>query len=335
MSITAAIKQEARAMGFDAVGIVRLAELNRPPATEDQRESPSPHTEPPGTQHLFERLTEWLRRGYHGTMAWMERAPDKRADPCQVLPGCRSIISLGINYLTEHRANEQPGYGRIARYAWGKDYHKLFEAKLKQLEQSIHGMAPGATTRSYSDTGPIMEKAWAEQAGLGWIGKHSNLVSAEHGSWLLLGEILTTLELEADEPATDLCGSCTLCIQACPTRAITEPYVVDATRCISYLTIELRGDETAISHELQAGMGNKIFGCDDCLDVCPFTLRAEPTREGAFQPSNLTRSPDLKKLSELDESTFATLFQHSPIRRAKHHGLRRNVAIAQRNMKSI
>jgi epoxyqueuosine reductase len=250
-----------------------------------------------------------------------------------VLPGCRSIISLGINYLTDHRANEQPGYGRIARYAWGKDYHKLFDSRLKQLEQVIHRMAPDAQTRSYSDTGPIMEKAWAEQAGLGWIGKHSNLVSAEYGSWLLLGEILTTLELEADEPATDLCGSCTLCIQACPTRAITEPYVVDATRCISYLTIELRGDETAISHELQGGMGNKIFGCDDCLDVCPFNLRAEPTREGAFQPSNLTRSPDLKKLSELDESTFATLFQHSPIRRAKHHGLRRNVAIAQRNMK--
>ncbi len=335
MSITAAIKQEAHALGFDAVGITQMSGNHTQSAPGDQENSPTFNSEAAVPQRLFDRLTEWLRRGYHGTMTWMERAPNKRADPCQVLPGCRSIISLGINYLTDHRANEQPGYGRIARYAWGKDYHKLFDSRLKQLERSIHRLAPDAKTRSYSDTGPIMEKAWAEQAGLGWIGKHSNLVSAEHGSWLLLGEILTTLALEADEPATDLCGSCTLCIQACPTRAITEPYVVDATRCISYLTIELRGDQTAISHELQGGMGNKIFGCDDCLDVCPFNLRAEPTREGAFQPSNLTRSPDLKKLSELDESTFATLFQHSSIRRAKPHGLLRNVAIAQRNMKSM
>lgn len=242
------------------------------------------------------------------------------------------MISVGVNYLTEHRADEQPGYGRIARYAWGKDYHKLFETRLRQLEQFIHHLVPDAQTRSYSDTGPIMEKAWAERAGLGWIGKHSNLVSPEHGSWLLLGEILTTLDLEPDEPATDLCGSCTLCIQACPTQAITEPYVVDATRCISYLTIELRGDESVIPQELQTGMGNKIFGCDDCLDVCPFNLRSEPTREEAFQPSSITLSPDLKILSELDDSTFFTLFQQSPIRRAKLHGLRRNVAIAQRNI---
>lgn len=176
-----------------------------------------------------------------------------------------------------------------------------------------------------------MEKAWAEQAGLGWIGKHSNLVSADHGSWLLLGEILTTVELEPDAPATDLCGSCTLCIQACPTNAIVQPYVIDATRCISYLTIELRGDESVIPQELHAGMGNKIFGCDDCLDVCPFNLRAEPTRESAFQPSAVTLAPSLDELSRLDEQTFLTLFQQSPIRRAKIHGFQRNIAIAQKN----
>jgi epoxyqueuosine reductase len=151
----------------------------------------------------------------------------------------------------------------------------------------------------------------------------------------LLGEILTTLDIQSDEPATDLCGSCTLCIQACPTKAITEPYVVDATRCISYLTIELRDDATAISQELQSGMGNKIFGCDDCLDVCPFNLRSEPTREEAFQPSSVTLSPNLKRLFELDDSTFSLLFRQSPIRRAKIHGLRRNVAIAQRNMDAL
>lgn len=334
MSLTAAIKQEARAIGFDAVGITHVSsEQTRSPAMGDQDTSRHLHSEAALPQRLFDRLSEWLQRGYHGTMAWIERTPNKRADPSEVLPGCRSIISLGINYLTDQRAHEQPGYGRIARYAWGKDYHKLFDAKLKQLEQSIHRMAPDAKTRSYSDTGPVMEKAWAEQAGLGWIGKHSNLVSAEYGSWLLLGEVLTTLELEADEAGTDLCGSCTLCIQACPTGAIPEPYVVDATRCISYLTIELRGDETAISHELQAGMGNKIFGCDDCLDVCPFNLRAEPTHESAFQPSRVTLSPELNELSKLDESAFAMLFQQSPIRRAKHQGFLRNVTIAQRNQK--
>jgi len=333
MSLTATIKQEARTLGFDAVGIARIDDSAQISTLRNLSTGSSEDCATSLPQRLFDRLSEWLRKGYHGSMAWMERTPEKRADPRHVLPGCRSIISVGVTYLTEHRADEQPGYGRIARYAWGKDYHKVLLRRLQQLEKIVCGMAPDAHTRCYVDTGPIMEKAWAERAGLGWIGKHSNLVSAGHGSWLLLGEILTTLELEPDEPATDLCGSCTLCIQACPTQAIVQPYVVDATRCISYITIELRGDATAIPHELQTGMGNKIFGCDDCLDICPFNLRAEPTREEAFQPSNLTLSPDLKKFSELDESTFATFFQQSPIRRAKLHGLRRNVAIAQRNMK--
>jgi epoxyqueuosine reductase len=332
MSLSGAIKQEARALGFDAVGIAHVSDEGTPSVPSNQVPTDRDHSKALVHRRLFDRLTDWLRRGYHGTMAWMERTPDKRADPRHVLPGCRSIISLGINYLTEHRANEQPGYGRIARYAWGADYHKILGARLKQLEQRIASLAPHAQTRSYVDTGPIMEKAWAERAGLGWIGKHSNLVSAEYGSWLLLGEILTTLELEPDEPATDLCGSCTLCIQACPTGAITEPYVVDATRCISYLTIELRGDEAAIPSELQVGMGNKIFGCDDCLDVCPFNLRTEPTQEHVFQPSRVTLSPDLSELSQLDESTFVAVFQRSPIRRAKYQGLLRNVAIARRNL---
>lgn len=333
MSRTATIKQEARSLGFDAVGIASIGHNN--PSTNHNQNTGSRDDEPVTVpQRLLDRLSQWIQRGYHGSMAWMERTPEKRADPRHVLPGCRSIISVGVNYLTEHRANEQPGYGRIARYAWGQDYHKILLNRLQRLEQFLHRLAPEAHTRCYVDTGPIMEKAWAERAGLGWIGKHSNLVSAEHGSWLLLGEILTTLELESDEPATDLCGSCTLCIQACPTNAITEPYVVDATRCISYLTIELRGDATAISQELQSGMGNKIFGCDDCLDVCPFNLRSEPTHEETFQPTSVTLSPDLKTLSKLDESTFFTLFRYSPIRRAKLHGLLRNVAIARRNMNS-
>mgnify|MGYP002401893719 CR=1 FL=1 len=335
MSLTATIKQEARSLGFDAVGIASIGNDDNPSTSHNQSTGSRDDESAALPPRLLDRLRQWIQRGYHGRMAWMERTPEKRADPRHVLPGCRSIISVGVNYLTEHRADEQPGKGRIARYAWGKDYHKVLLNRLQQLEEFLRNLAPDAQTRCYVDTGPIMEKAWAERAGLGWIGKHSNLVSTEHGSWLLLGEILTTLDLEPDEPATDLCGSCTLCIQACPTKAITEPYVVDATRCISYLTIELRGDEITIPAELQVGMGNKIFGCDDCLDVCPFNLRTEPTREEAFQPSDLTLAPDLKTLSELDESTFSTWFQQSPIRRAKLHGLRRNVAIARRNMNAL
>ncbi len=330
MSLTEVIKQEARALGFDAVGVAPVFDEQEAVGPGDGQPPP---VQSPFLRRLFDRLTEWLRQGHHGTMAWLERTPEKRADPRQVLPGCRSVISVGMTYLTHHRANEQPGYGRIARYAWGKDYHKMMSNKLKQLEARISSLVPEAHTRSYVDTGPIMEKAWAERAGLGWIGKHSNLGSSDHGSWLLLGEVLTTLELSVDEPATDLCGSCTLCIQACPTNAIVQPYVVDATRCISYLTIELRGDGNLISPDLQQGMGNKIFGCDDCLDVCPFNLRAEPTHKTTFQPSPVALAPSLDELSRLDEQTFITLFQQSPIRRAKIHGFQRNIAIAQKNAK--
>lgn len=242
------------------------------------------------------------------------------------------MISVGMNYYTDNRANEQPGMGRIARYAWGKDYHTVMSQRLSQLEAKIAILAPGVTTRAYVDTGPIMEKAWAQQAGLGWIGKHSNLVSAECGSWLLLGEILTTLDLEPDEPATDLCGSCTLCIQACPTGAIVEPYVVDARLCISYLTIELRSGREAIQNELASRMGNRIFGCDDCLDVCPFNLRADATSEPAFAPTPLTLAPSLQALAQISEESFSTTLKESPLKRAKRSGLLRNVGIAQENL---
>ena len=312
MSLVESIKHEARSLGFAAVGIAAVS-LER----SDDR--------------LLARLQEWLRRGFHGTMRWMARDPVRRADPRIVLPGCRSIIAVGMNYDTGHRATEGKGYGRIARYAWGKDYHRILGDRLARLEAKLRELAPGAITRSYVDTGPIMEKAWAEEAGLGWIGKHSNLVSAEHGSWLVLGEILTTLDLPPDTLATDLCGSCSLCIEACPTHAIAEPYVVDATRCISYLTIEFRGGRDEIADDLAAQMGNRIFGCDDCLDVCPFNLRAEPTTDSAFQASTLTLAPRLGELAGLDERAFAERFRYSPIRRATLRGLQRNVAIARRN----
>ena len=320
--LTAGIKQVALDLGFDVVGISTLPSKPDPAPQEDLRAP---------TGDLIGRLREWLRRGFHATMTWMTRDPERRADPALVLPGCRSMISVGMNYYTDQRADERPGNGRIARYAWGLDYHQIIGERLAQLVERINRLAPDSLTRAYVDTGPVMEKAWAQQAGLGWIGKHSNLVSAQFGSWLLLGEILTTLELEPDEAGTDLCGSCTLCIQACPTGAITAPYVVDARRCISYLTIELRGSEPPISEDLRRGVGNRIFGCDDCLDICPYNLQAEPTIEPGFQPTSLTRAPSLLTLEKMDEQTFADTFKQSPVRRAKYVGLQRNLSWALAN----
>lgn len=323
MTLAATIKQEARRLGFDAVGISRVDGGPQTPAPDEGA--------PPLPQLLYNRLHTWIERGYHGAMAWMERTPHRRADPGAVLPGCRSIVSVGMNYLTDHRADERPGHGRIARYAWGQDYHGILQAKLEQLEAHIKALAPDARTRWYVDTGPVMEKAWAQQAGLGWIGKHSNLVSTRYGSWLLLGEILSTLELEPDEPGADLCGTCQLCIRACPTGAITEPYVVDARRCISYLTIELHKPGDEIPAELEAKLGNRIFGCDDCLDACPYNLTAPSTQEPAFQPSPLTLAPSLPALETMSERTFQDTFRLSAIRRAKHWGFLRNVTLAHRN----
>jgi epoxyqueuosine reductase len=320
--LTAAIKEAAYDLGFDSVGISALPSQSNPAQQGDL---------PSAIDDLTGRLRKWLKRGFHATMAWMTRDPERRADPALVLPGCRSIISVGMNYYTDQRADERPGNGRIARYAWGLDYHQIIGDRLAQLVERINGLAPDSRNRPYVDTGPVMEKAWAQQGGLGWIGKHSNLVSARFGSWLLLGEVLTTLELQPDEPGTDLCGSCTLCIRACPTGAITEPYVVDAGRCISYLTIELRGSEPPISDDLRRGLGNRIFGCDDCLDICPYNLQAEPTNEPGFRPTAVTGSPSLLTLRKMDEQTFAATFKRSPLRRAKYPGFQRNLSWALSN----
>lgn len=314
MSVSEDLRREAHRLGFSAVGICRLDA----PASSSL----------PTTLHA--RLTEWLRRGYHGTMQWLAREPARRADPGRLLQGCRSVISLGVNYHTAERADEGVGRGRIARYAWGEDYHDVLRERLERLQAFLQARCPETRSKAYVDTGPLMEKAWAQEAGLGWIGKHSNLVSHQYGSWLLLGEILTTLDLDADEPGSDLCGSCSLCIQACPTGAITEPYVVDARRCISYLTIELRHAEE-IPPELADRMGNRIFGCDDCLDVCPYNLQAVPATDAAFQPRPSTLAPDLQALARMSEPDFCAAFRASPLKRPKYAGFLRNVRIALRN----
>ena len=328
-TITETIKQEALALGFDAVGVTRFHQ----DIPQTQQDSRTPKSKANFHRQLQNRLQEWLSRGFQGAMEWMAVNPERRANPRTILPGCESLISLGMNYYSPQFPNEDIGYGRIARYAWGEDYHRVFKRKMKHLEKTIQAMTPGCQTRSYADTGPVMEKAWAQNAGLGWIGKHSNLVSPDFGSWLLLGEILTTLKLEPDEPATDLCGTCSLCIQACPTGAITEPYVVDAEKCISYLTIEFRGGIEEISDERKFQMSNHIFGCDDCLDICPYNVHEHPSKEPAFQPSSLTLNPHINTLLTLNEEAFQEGFQHSPIRRAKFQGFIRNLSIAQKNSK--
>jgi epoxyqueuosine reductase len=306
MTLTERVKRKAHDLGFQAVGVSRV--------TSDRPEST--------------RLAEWLAHGYHGEMAWMARTAAKRKNPALLLPGIRAIVSLGMNYYSDDRPDDRPGQGRIARYARGADYHHILGERLDSLVAFLQAEAPDSLSRAYVDTGAVMEKAWAQRAGLGWIGKHSNLVSGEHGSWLLLGEVLTTANMDPDEPGSDLCGTCSLCIKACPTGAITEPYVLDARRCLSYLTIEQKGE---IPQEFQKALGNRIFGCDDCLDVCPYNLQATPMAEPAFLATPLTLNPDLDALARQSEEEFQAVFNRSPVRRATRKGLQRSVAIALEN----
>jgi epoxyqueuosine reductase len=300
------VKRKALDLGFQAAGVSRV--------TSDRPEAA--------------RLAEWLDRNYHGEMGWMAQTAAKRKNPALLLPGIRAIVSLGMNYYTDDSPDNVPGHGRIARYARGKDYHRVLGERLESLAAFLKSEAPDSRNLAYVDTGAVMEKAWAQRAGLGWIGKHSNLVSGQHGSWLLLGEVLTTADLSPDEPGADLCGTCTLCIRTCPTGAITEPYVVDARRCLSYLTIEQKGEMPA---EFQPALGNYIFGCDDCLDVCPYNHQATPTSEPAFRATPWTLNPALDALSRQSREEFQTAFKGSPVRRATHEGLQRSAAIAAKN----
>lgn len=319
MPLASEINRLAVSLGFDAVGIASV-----PGSSEE-----IPTSAEGILAQLRQRLLTWLDAGRHGTMSWLARNPERRTDPRRVLPGCRSMIVVAMNYDTGHHPPASADIGRIARYAWGRDYHRIMGERLASMTEQLTALAPDHRHRWYVDTGPVMEKAWAQLAGLGWIGKHTNLVSPQHGSWLVLGEILTTLDLEADPAGSDLCGSCSLCIDACPTGAIVEPYVVDARRCISYLTIEHRGDD--VPPELAQQMGNYIFGCDDCLDVCPYNTQARPTSQPEFQPLPWTLRPALAELKELTESEFLRRTEGSPLRRAKFLGFLRNIRQARRN----
>ena len=272
---------------------------------------------------------DWLREGAAGEMLWMERTEGKRCDPQSVLPGARSVIVLALNYWQgEHQpADRSAATGRIARYAWGDDYHELISNKLDQIDAFLQ--TRGGVQKCYVDTGPILERDYAAEAGIGWHGKSTMLLDARLGTWFFLSEILTTLELAPDPPQPARCGTCTRCITACPTGAITAPHHLDSRRCISYLTIELKG---AIPLEFRPLIGDRIYGCDDCLDACPWNRFAEASRESAFAARPSTTGMALRDYLELNDEQFRKLFQLSPIKRIKRRGFLRNVCVALGNV---
>lgn len=301
------IKAQGAALGFDLVGISPV----RPPAHGGS-------------------FAEWLRRGYHGEMAYMARTAGNRLHPGEFLPWARSIVSVALNYNTPHPRGAEGIQGWISRYAWGDDYHEVMQAKLAHLLEWVrHEAGPEVQGRIFVDAGPVLDREAAARAGIGWYGKNTNLLSMRLGSFFFLGELFLSLELEPDRPIRDRCGQCRLCLDACPTNAFAGPYVLDARRCISYLTIELKG---AIPRELRPRMGTHIFGCDICQDVCPYNAKVKVTREPAFHPRRGLHAPELIPLLRLTEAEFKARFAGSPILRAKRRGLLRNVCVALGNL---
>ncbi|HEX7516955.1 MAG TPA: tRNA epoxyqueuosine(34) reductase QueG [Chthoniobacterales bacterium] len=275
-----------------------------------------------------EEFRAWLREGAAGEMEWLGRGEEKRCDPQKVLPGVRSVIVVALSYWQgeEVERTETDASGRIARYAWGEDYHEVMLGKLERLSAFLADR--GGTQKCYVDTGPILERDHAAEAGIGWHGKSTMLIDPKLGTWFFLAEILTTLELSPDEPQTARCGSCVRCITACPTSAITDSHRLDARRCISYLTIELKG---SIPLELRPLVGDRIYGCDECLDACPWNRFALVSREVAFAAGPATRMP-LRDYLALDDAQFRALFRRSPIKRIKRRGFLRNVCVALGNV---
>jgi epoxyqueuosine reductase len=279
-----------------------------------------------------EQFQNWLKEKRHGEMNWLERTAAKRIDPQKVLPGAKSIICLAANYAVKTPNSElrTPASGLVARYARFADYHDVLGGRLKELAALVDQLGgPGARSLWYVDTGPLLERDLAQRAGLGFIGKHTNVISRKYGNWILLAEIITTLELEPEKSEKNHCGKCIRCLAACPTNAITAPFQLDARKCISYLTIELKGP---IPVELRPAIGNRIFGCDDCLAACPWNRFA---REGSFMKTHARselESPDLLELLQLDEAGFKSRFAGTPILRTKRRGLLRNVCVALGNI---
>lgn len=293
------IREEAISLGFTSIGFSRAEKLE----TESKR------------------LESWLKKGMHGEMKWMENWFDKRTDPRLLVPGARTVISLSTNYFQQE--NQQAGSPRVAMYARGKDYHEVLKKKLNLLIGLIKKEAGEISARGFVDSGPVMEHAWAARSGIGWLGKNANIISQNAGSFFFLSEIITDLDIEPDSPATDHCGSCTKCIDACPTDAIVEPYVVDGSKCISYFTIELKANE--IPAEMNGKFGDWIFGCDICQDVCPWNRFSIPTTEKDFFPS--IEFIEMKKADwkNMTEEKFKEKFSDTPLMRTKWKGIQRNL----------
>lgn len=292
------VKQHAIALGFHKVGI----------AVADNQDS------------AVTSLKAWLTLGYHADMEWM--ANPKRFDIRACMPEVKSIICVALNYYTPHQRPTGKEYGKISRYGWGRDYHRVMDKKLKALSQWLEGQDEAIKTRYYADTGPIQDKVWAQQAGIGWIAKNGNVITREYGSWVFLGEVLTNIPLTPDQPHTEHCGTCKRCIEACPTEAITRPFVVDANRCIAYHTIENR--ET-IPEAIASNLKGWVAGCDICQDVCPWNQRfARLTDVEDFQPYPWNVAPKLTELAQISEQEWNHRFPASALRRIKPQMWRRN-----------
>jgi epoxyqueuosine reductase len=306
--LKAALHREAQTLGFDCIGV----------------------TTPDAIGHVGKYLREFLDAGAHGDMDWLAAQPERRMDPRVLWPGVRSIVMLGFNYGPDESPLEilkARTRGAISAYAQGDDYHDVIKKRLKALARWL-AAASGEEVKVFIDTAAVMEKPLAQAAGLGWQGKHTNLVSREFGSWLFLGAILTTAELEPDEPEADHCGNCSRCLDVCPTRAFPAPYQLDARRCIAYLTIEHKGH---IPVEFRAPIGNRVFGCDDCLAVCPWNKFAEATRLTKLQALPSTASPPLADLLGLDDAAFRRRFAGTPVKRTGRDRVVRNALIAAGN----
>lgn len=306
-ALTSALKEEAERLGFDACGASKAVRLDEQAA----------------------RLEQWLYEGRHAGMGWMENHFEKRVDPRRLVPGAASVVSVLQNYYRPEDPPDDPEIGRISRYAWGDDYHGVMKDKLYLLYDWLDRAAGGIKGRVFVDSAPVLDKVWAQRSGLGWIGKHTNLINRSIGSYFFIGELIVDVPLSYDQAEVDHCGSCTRCIDACPTDAIYRPYAVDANRCISYWTIEHRGDE--IPESIGSDFENWIFGCDICQEVCPWNKFKKPTRESAYAPRAGTNDTSLPEWEEMDLEAFRRRFSKSPVKRTKYDGFQRNVRVARRN----
>ena len=305
MTFDLRIKQKAHSLGFDLCGIARAEAFPE-----------------------LSVLPDWLARGYAGDMAWLARSAERRADVRAVVPGARSVIVTATLYNVDrpYSSEAEPGVARISRYAWGDDYHEVIKRRLDDLLAWMHAESPQPfDARAYVDTGPVQERVYAQYAGLGWIGKNTCLINNEIGSWIFLGEIICTLELEPDTQGLEQCGSCTRCLDACPTGALVEPGVLDSNRCLSYLTIELR---TAIPDALRPAIGTHVYGCDICQEVCPYNQPSPTSTDGAWQPRSGLDLPRLVRLWQQSDADLRRMLKGSAMTRAKLAGLRRNLAVA-------